>query len=124
MKKGYYITADGRKIELSPPEKENEILDVSSMCIKKLVVPEGYETVWCSFNKLTSLELPKGIKTVWCYNNQLTSLELSKGVKEVYCYNNQLTSLALPKGIEKIWCDVSVKLINLNKKETEITLYA
>jgi len=143
MKDGYYITTDGKKTELFPPARKNEVLDVFSRCIKELVVPEGYKEVWCSYNQLTSLVLPEGVEYVSCNNNQLTSLELSEGVETVSCENNQLTSLVLPEGIQKVscdnnqltslvlpngiravWCDISVKLINLNEEETEAILYA
>ncbi len=49
---------------------------------------------------------------------------LHDGIKEVFCKNNKLTSLKLPEGIQTVWCDIGVKLINLNGKETEVTLYA
>ncbi len=124
MKDGYYITTKNKKVELLPPTKENKTLDVSNQNIKELVVPKGYEVVWCFYNQLTSLELLEGIKEVYCGNNQLTSIELPEGIKEVYCYNNQLTSLMLPDGIEAVSCDIDVELINLNKKETEVILYA
>ena len=141
-KKGYYITVGGKKTELSPPTEKNEILNVSYIDIVELIVPEGYETVWCDNNQLTLLVLPDGVKEVYCYNNQLTSLVLPngikyiscnnnqltslvlpEGIKGVYCYNNQLTSLVLPDGVEYISCDIGVGLINLNRKETYVILY-
>ena len=99
MKKGYYITADVKKVNLSP----QLAIDVSNRNIVELVVPEG-------------------TKYVWGYNNNLTKLNLPEGIEDVYCYNNKLTELILPNRVEKVVCDIGVKLINYNKEKTNVVL--
>jgi hypothetical protein len=70
MKEGYYITADGEKEILKPCN----IIDVSSMEVIYLHIPEGARSVSCFNNQLTYLHVPEGCKYLDCEDNRLRCL--------------------------------------------------
>ena len=61
----------------------------------------------CDYNQLTSLDLSKNtaLHELHCVRNQLTSLDVSKNaeLKNLYCNYNQLTSIDVSKNTELIW---------------------
>ena len=61
----------------------------------------------CDYSQLTSLDLSKNtaLHELHCVRNQLTSLDVSKNaeLKNLYCNYNQLTSIDVSKNTELIW---------------------
>jgi len=79
-------------------------------------LPQGLTELYCSSNKLTSLDnLPQGLTELNCSMNKLTSLDnLPQGLTKLDCSDNQLTSLYnLPQGLTKLDCSDN-NLINLD----------
>ena len=75
-------------------------LDVSGQYIANLKGIEFFlnlEELYCSNNKLTSLDVSKNpeLKVLWCSNNKLTSLDVTQNtaLEDLTCFKNQLTSL-------------------------------
>ena len=64
--------------------------------------------LFCSYNKLVSLEIPEGVKEVYCHGNILTELIIPNGVTHVYCHNNKLSELIIPESVECLKCDKEV----------------
>ena len=89
--------------------------------LKGIEVFTRLEYLYCSYNKLTSLDLSKNERLAWihCDHNQLTSLSLSanKYVTYLNCSNNKLTSLDISANDRLIGLDCSVNsLTSLNLK--------
>ncbi len=84
----------------------------------------------CGANKLTSLDVSKNTALTWlsCYKNQLTSLDVSKNtaLTGLHCYNNQLTSLDVSKNT-KLWdlyCNRNqLTSLDVSKNTALTTLY-
>ncbi len=88
-------------------------IDVSSKSIRSLKGIEYFtalKELYCSGNKLTSLDVSKNTELLelYCYSNQLTSLDVSKNtaLTRLDCSGNQLTSLDVTKNtaLTKLWC--------------------
>ncbi len=105
--KGWYIARDGSKHEL----ESDYIINLSSMDIVKLVIPNGAKKVYCYNNKLTELVIPNGVIEVYCWLNKLTELYLPCSVEYIDCKNNQLTELIVSDNCE-VSCDDHVNVIN------------
>ena len=69
------------------------------------------ESLYCSNQKLTSLDVSKNtaLKTLRCFGNQLTSLDVSKNIalEELSCHHNKLTSLNISgnTALRALWCN-------------------
>ena len=83
--------------------------------------------LYCSNNKITSLDLSKNTKLTKldCDRNQLTSLDVSKNTAlyELHCVRNQLTSLDVSKNVElkNLYCNYN-QLTSIDvSKNTKLT---
>ena len=83
--------------------------------------------LYCSNNKITSLDLSKNTKLtkLECDRNQLTSLDVSKNTAlyELHCVRNQLTSLDVSKNVElkNLYCNYN-QLTSIDvSKNTKLT---
>ena len=124
MKKGYYITADGQKIDLKPIP-ELMLGGVWARNITELVIPDGVGAVWCHNEILTKVTIPKGVKYAYFHDNQLTELILPDGIDGVSCENNpHIKELILPDGITYVDCDLGILDITKYKNSSiEIILF-
>ena len=88
--------------------------------------------LYCSNNKITSLDLSKNTKLtkLECDRNQLTSLDVSKNTAlyELHCVRNQLTSLDVSKNVElkNLYCNynqlTSIDVSKNTKNNTKLTI--
>lgn len=93
------IDSDGNG-KLNPIERSIDFITVESMGISSLKGIEYFTNLnglFCSCNKLTSLDVSKNtsLTGLFCYDNQLTSLDVSNNpaLTNFECDNNQLTSI-------------------------------
>lgn len=115
--------------KLESAERNVKVIDVSGKGIETLEGIQHFpklEELWCSDNKLTSLDVSKntGLQFLSCRENNLTSLNVSKNEKleTLYCYDNQLSSLDVSKNtaLEYLECHQN-KLANLDLSQTAVT---
>lgn len=81
MKKGYYITADGKRVNIKPRDK----LDLNSMGITQLVIPYGVKEVICYENNIRELIIPDTVEEIWCWDNHITNLVLPDNLVFISC---------------------------------------
>ena len=121
MKKGYYVTAKGKRVELTV----KTTINIPFTDIVELVIPDGVTYVHCHNNLLTELIIPDGVITLDCGNNNIRELILPESIITIWCENNPLTNLILPKGIVDVWCNIKAfDFTREYKKTNTITIDA
>jgi hypothetical protein len=95
-----------------------EVIDVCGKGLTNLDVSrfKKLKILFCSDNRLTSLQLNENLQHLYCGNNRLCSLHLNENLQHLYCANNRLTSLQLNENLKKISC-VNNKFTSLHLNE-------
>lgn len=115
--------------KLESAERNVKVIDVSGKGIETLEGIQHFpklEELWCSDNKLTSMDVSKNekLETLYCYDNQLASLDVTQNIalKRLRCSNNPLSSLDVSKNpaLEYLECHQN-KLANLDLSQTAVT---
>lgn len=116
----------------------NEVRDVTYVNVSEKNISSlqgieyftALESLYCQYNKLTSLELSANIELVHlvCFDNQLKSLDVNKCIKLVFlnCGSNPLESLDVSKNTELtgLYCTyIQLKSLDVSKNVALKTLW-
>ena len=103
MKKGYYITADGKKVD---------------------IITNIFPSVYLPSKNINHIVLPDKIQFLSCRDNNLNELIIPEGTKEVFCANNNLTNIIIPDSVTYISADIkAIDLIKYKHAKTEIRIH-
>lgn len=85
------------------------VIDLPSLDVINIQLPEGVTHFWCGGNKLTNLKLPNSLLHLNCTGNPIKHLKLNKNIKGCYCsIHTKIDNLQQYLNNDKVSIDITV----------------